>query len=191
LDKSVDYRTEWLKYGVVGYVACIEGYFRLLIADLIDSGFAFSGNIANFKDLKFDVDSVLAIHSRKITLGEMVAHLVPLNNFQEIAKNLSVILGLDFIKYLKEHPLSQWNPEPFEKVFPKFFSGIEELFRLRHVYAHELAPRQRVSPARIDRCIGAGAMFVTLTEEYVSTDFLSKTPTKRKTRKGAGSDEKK
>ena len=103
LNKSVDYRDEWLKYGVIGYMACVEGYFRVLIADLIDAGAPFSENVANFKDLKLGVDSVIAIHSKKITLGDFVANLLPLNNFQDIANNLSVILGLDFTKYFKEH----------------------------------------------------------------------------------------
>jgi hypothetical protein len=179
LNKSVDYRNEWLKYGIIGYVACIEGYFRVLITDLIDADLLRSENIANFKELKLGVDSVIAIHSKKVTLGEFVSHILPLNNFQDIAKNLSVILDLDFIKYLKEQPCSEWNPKPFGEVFPEFFSEIEELFRLRHVYAHELAPRQRVSPRQIERCIGAGALFVTKTEEYLSRDFLTIPTVKR------------
>lgn len=179
LSKSVDYRDEWLKYGVVGYVACVEGYFRVLIADLIDAGAPFSENVANFKDLKLGVDSVIAIHSKKITFGDFVANLLPLNNFQDIANNLSVILGLDFTKYFKEHPCSKWNPKPFGEVFPKFFSEIPELFRLRHVYAHELATRQRVSPRHIESCIGKGAMLVIHTEDYVSKDFLSTSPKKK------------
>jgi hypothetical protein len=86
---------------------------------------------------------------------------------------MSIVLGLDFLKYLKGQPASKWVKKPFGEVFPDFFSKVEELFNLRHVYAHELAPSQKVSAKKIEDAIGAGAMLVTQVEELIKKDFLT------------------
>ncbi len=56
-------------------VACIEGYFKLLIANLIDFGNPFRDNARNFKDVKFSIDIVLSLQTSEITVGEFISHL--------------------------------------------------------------------------------------------------------------------
>lgn len=170
--KHVSFRDEWLKYGAIGYVACIEGCFRLLFADLINHGPPFSENITGFKDIKVGVEAVVAIHSEKVTLGEFISHLLPVNNVSDINGNMSIVLGIDFLKHLKKQPVSKYNPKPFEDVFPDSIGMVERLFQIRHLYCHELATRERVSVREIENCIGDAASFVLRTEEIVSQDFL-------------------
>lgn len=56
-------KKELLKYGPIGYVACIEGYFRLLLKELIDYGSPYSENVSKLEEVKFTAEVVIAITS--------------------------------------------------------------------------------------------------------------------------------
>ena len=49
LSPSTTYKAEWLKYGAIGYIACVEGYIRLLISDIIDRGDPFTSRIPTLR----------------------------------------------------------------------------------------------------------------------------------------------
>ncbi|MGF1886359.1 hypothetical protein L4D13_09465 [Photobacterium profundum] len=171
LDNSVTYKNEWLKYGAIGYIGAMEGYFRLLIADLINAGAPYRDRITDLKDIKFSPEVVLAIHDKKISLGEFVSHLLPINRISDIDNHLSILLGEPFIKNLKNMPTyPPANMIPFSQKFPDTFGDVEKLFELRHVYAHELASKERVSVRKLETYIGSAAHFIYQTEELISTN---------------------
>src|SRR5262249_21173238 len=66
MDPKTDFRREWLKYGAIGYIACVEGYFRMLYTDLVNFGEPYLGRVSEFKDIRLNLDDVVAIHSRKV-----------------------------------------------------------------------------------------------------------------------------
>src|SRR3990172_4381297 len=80
LKRDIKFRDEWLKYGAIGYIACIEGYFKMLFADLINLGSPFSENIKKFSDISFKIDSVVAIYSNQVNLGVFVSHLLSIHS---------------------------------------------------------------------------------------------------------------
>jgi len=147
-DPKTDFRHEWLRYGAIGYIACVEGYFRMLFADLINSGKPYSDNITNFKDLKITIDDVLALHSRKVSLGEYVVPLLPLNGIQDINYCLSTILGEDFLHAFNALPTGDRVLTPIGDLFPETILEVEALFQLRHLYCHELATKPEYSHAK-------------------------------------------
>jgi len=161
------YRQEWLKYGAIGYIACVEGYFRLLIARIIDSGDPYVSRITNLKDVRFTPESVVAIYKKQVTLGNFIAHLLPINGVSDINSHLSALLDTDYIKHYLAQPLSQWNPNPIGQVFDKEMARLEKLFKLRHLYAHELATKEKVPVKEMEHLIGAAASFVILTDRIV------------------------
>lgn len=173
------FRRELLKYCPIGYIASVEGYFRLLYADLIDSGTPYVENVIQFKDIKFTLDAVLAVHTRKVTLGEFIAHLLPLNNISDINYVMSTIIGQDFIDLLKKHPTSNLNPTPIGKLWPNMIGDVEEFFLLRHLYAHELATKEKVNIRKIEKCMGSTALFIISTENLVNQQLFKHTKTKR------------
>lgn len=139
---------------------------------MIDAGSPYIENIINFKDIKFTAESILAIHQRKVSLGEFISHLLPINNVTDINVNMSIIIGEDFLNLLKQHPASERNPQPLGQVFPEMIGGVEDFFRLRHLYAHELATKEPVSVRKIESCMSSMAIFIVHTEELTNQQLL-------------------
>jgi hypothetical protein len=168
-------KAELMKYIPVGYVACIEGYCRLLIKELIDSGPPFQERATSFDEIKFNIETVIAIRSRKVSLGEYIAHLIPLNNLADINRAFSILIGEDFLTQLKKVDTLTTKSGPRKLAYPllndKAMSGLQELFRLRHIFAHELALREKVSARRIQNCVSGGASFVITLEEYINNQL--------------------
>lgn len=111
-------RDEWLKYGAIGYVACIEGYLRLLVADLIDHGDPYLSNVAQFNDLRLKLEPITAVQSGRITFGEFVSHMVPISSVEDIDHRLSALLSLDFLSHLNKSAIHPTIESPFEESFP-------------------------------------------------------------------------
>jgi hypothetical protein len=165
-------KAELMKYIPIGYVACIEGYCRILIKELIDSGSPFQERAAAFDEIKFNMETVIAVIARKVSLGEYVSHLIPLNNLADINRAFSILIGEDFLSHLKKVDTLTTKSGPHKLAQPllndKAISGLQELFRLRHIFAHELALRENVSARRIQNCVSGGASFVITLEEYIN-----------------------
>ena len=173
LEDEVDYKNEWLKYSAIGYIACLEGYIRLLIADLINFGEPYTTNVKNFRDIKFSIENIVAINLRKVTFGDYISHLLPINSIQDINGNLSTILNIDFLSELKAWPCKVWNDDPVSKVFPDIIYRPQQLFELRHLYCHELATKEKVKVDDIEHCISTTAAFVFFIEEIIKEKFLT------------------
>lgn len=172
LPDEIDYKNEWLKYSAIGYIACLEGYFRLLIADLINFGEPYITNVKNFRDIKFSLENIVAIHLKKVTLGDYISHLLSINSINDVNFNISTILDIDFFTELKAFPCKLWNNDPVSKVFPDIISSPQKFFELRHLYCHELATREKVKIENIELYISTTAAFVILTEELITERFL-------------------
>jgi hypothetical protein len=172
-------KSELLKYFPIGLVACIEGYFRLVYKGLIDHGPPYRDNVINFKDLKLTMDSVLAIHSQTISLGEFVAHLLPGNNLDDINRNMSVLMDEDFLERLKRTPIPAEGKEAknmSEAEIEDFvFSGVKRLFELRHIHCHELATSGVVKGESIEGCAVAALALAHFTELLIR-ELLGENP---------------
>jgi len=167
-------RLELIKYAPIGYVACLEGYLRLCLKQLIDSGDPYIDRVSEIEALRFDCRTVLAMTKDKISLGQYVSHVVPLNNVKDISSVFSVILAEDFLTAVKSiNYMINEDGTRFALRTPMFdaedYQALEELFRLRHIFAHELAPREKVKPNVIRDCISAAAAFVTACETLFRT----------------------
>ena len=168
---SVTWRNEWLKYSAIGYIACVEGYFRLLIADLINYGDPYMSHVPDMKNIKFSAESVIAIHSKNISLGEFVAHLLPFNGVADINAHLSTLLGTDYLKYYLNQQVSSHNSKTIGEVYPDEMKLLENLFQLRHLYAHELATKERFPLRKIESLVGSAAMFVMLSDAIINKEW--------------------
>lgn len=172
-EPATRFRREWLKYGAIGYIACVEGYFRMLISDLINHGDPYAARIVGFKDLKISMEDLVAIHARRVSLGEYVAHLVSLNGVSDINYCLSMLIGDDFLTLFRQQPASEWNPQEIGKLLPDTIQNVDALYQLRHLFCHELAPKAVVQPRKITNYIGSAATLVWHTEELVQRLLLT------------------
>ena len=177
LDKSVSWRNEWLKYSAIGYVACVEGYIRLLIADVINQGQPYLDRVSNFKEIKFTAEIIVAFQKNEITLGDYISHLLPINNLSDINSHLSILLDADYIKFYKQQPLSDGDSRLIGDVFENELGELERLFKLRHMHAHELATKERFPVGKIEELVGAAAVFVIFTDEIFDR-ILANAPNK-------------
>lgn len=80
-------------------------------------------------------------------------------------QNLPTLLG-----YLA-HPIGAQNSALIGDLFPDELAQVERLFKLRHMYAHELATKEHISVRSLENLISAAATFVSLTEDFVTEDW--------------------
>jgi hypothetical protein len=171
---------EILPYFPIRLVACFEGYFRLVYADLIDQVPQFQNNTAtNFKDKKLTLEDALSLRQHSLSLGEYIAHLLRTNNLGDIKRNVNGITGSDFIEDVKTtraklYPYSQTALLPEWEVDEdaQLISGVERIFELRHIFCHELAPTESVSIGEINEYSYTAVRFLHISEAVV-TGYLT------------------
>ena len=153
-----NYNSEILKYIPISTVSCFEAFFKSVIKELVDFGEPFSKNIVNFnqsKNIKLDFEIIGAIQTKSVTVGELVGHLLPFNNFEDIKSNLSVIIGKDFIEEMKNfdkksvyHTANALNYDKKNRL-PEIIKSVKETYELRHIFCHEFATNVNIDKDRI------------------------------------------
>ena len=136
-----DIKREVIRYSFICLIACLEGYFRLVIKDLVDKSEICRKNIQNINDLKFDIKSVLAINVKEVSIGEFVSHLVPLSSFEQLNKNLSTITDSDFMEELKQVEV-KYEKEERRKMYSDTPKYVKKTYEFRNIYCHELSPKK-------------------------------------------------
>ncbi|MCJ8208142.1 DUF1311 domain-containing protein [Mucilaginibacter sp. RS28] len=133
-----------IKYLAIATVSCYETFFRTIVKDFIDFGSPYSDNIIKLDQLniKIDFDTLHAIQSQFITLGDLISHLLPFNNLKDIDRNMSIITGKSFLKSLKSYRskslfIDDTEKNYFTKNINTIISSIEKVFELRHIFCHE------------------------------------------------------
>lgn len=157
-------KREIIRYFPIAIVACVEGYYKLAIADLIDYGaknrsVPYFSNVGKLK-VSFNIEMALQLHEHSISLGTYVSHQVKFNKFDELCSKMTLLIDRDFKELIREGrkqnivqlrlPIfteGEWAELDREEE-SKFFRDLKKIFYLRHIYAHELAPT--VSLERIE-----------------------------------------
>jgi hypothetical protein len=132
-------KQEMIRYISVGVVSCLEGYFRLIIRRLIDHGSPYRENAVKLEDLRIDLTTITRMEDAKVTVGEIISHLVRISSFDDINRHLSTLLATEYFAALRPMPIS--NMGTFEKVHPRGWQTLATVFQDRHVACHELNPR--------------------------------------------------
>jgi len=170
--KADGFREEFLKYLPIGYVAAFESYLRLAIRDLIDFGPPYSENAKGFQDFKFQIETVLAITAKRASVGEFIAHLLPIRNLRDINSAMSVLIGEDFLERLKRTKLSVVGGSKQETLEQHYesnvFAAVEDAFLLRHMFCHEFATAEQIDQDRLWNSTRGVFMFVLATESLLN-----------------------
>lgn len=120
--------------------------------------------------LKLDLELAGALYGGKFTMGELVAHHLSYSDIETIVGAMSVALDADFPKLVRDIRFSAEG----EQIFPDWdanFSRLKELFRLRHVLAHELGLKEKLSKEQLKPLLFAATRFVHATEVVVQNHF--------------------
>jgi len=145
-DNSGRFKNELLRYIPISMVACFEAFFKSAVRDLIDFGNPFSDNVKKFnqaQNIKLDFDMLGAIQAKSLTIGELIAHVLPYNNLSDVNSNLTTLIGFDFLSELKKFKKkSQFEAEnTFRSDFVEraggIFQSVERMYKIRHIFCHE------------------------------------------------------
>ena len=167
---------EFLRYFPVAMVACIEGYFRLVIRELIDHGepFLSRAEVLLRRDLKLDFLILKELHGDSLTLGELIAHLSRCNKLSDIDSNISQLLGSNFLEGLKR-VYDRWEYEVSKKpkvlIIPdpkKTYANVEKTFSMRHIICHEFANDSQFSSEEIRDAVEECVRFLRASRELIA-----------------------
>ena len=130
---------ELIRYIPIALTACLEGYFKRSVKDLVDSKDKYRQNIRVLKNIKFDLDSVLAIEGRTVTIGEFVSHLISVASLEDIDGHMTAILGESFLKTVKTTQFVVFQDDEKKRLPKSVFETLTQMFEMRHVYCHEIS----------------------------------------------------
>ena len=168
--ESTEANVELSRYFPVALVACIEGYFRIAIADLIDKGSPFIERVPKLRDVSISVDAAVAIQVKKASLGEYVSHLLSISSLEDVNRALGTLLELDFLETLLSSQFDLFDGEPpvqLDEVRSDFILAVKELFQIRHMLCHEFAPDLALDNAELLRLFTAAEVLVALAEVII------------------------
>lgn len=140
------FKNELLRYIPISMVACFEAFFKSAVRDLVDFGSPFSENVKKFnqaQNIKLDFDVLGAMQAKSLTIGELIAHILPFNNLQDVNSNITTLIGKDFISELKKFKMkSRFESEnAFRSDFVdragEIFQSVDRVYKIRHIFCHE------------------------------------------------------
>ena len=167
--------SELVRYFPVALIACLEGYFRMAIKDLIDAGEPFLTNAEKpASSLKLDFTVLRAVHGKTITVGELVAHGIQLSRLDHLEAVLSNLLGTGFLQALRT-TTDRWAQEvkgaPVTPILGKpdeVFAYVSRTFELRHIICHEIASAYKIEAAEVACCFESCVAFLRAADELIS-----------------------
>lgn len=138
------------RYIPIGLVSCLEGYFRVVYANLLDFGSPYRERVNKLDINKsaFTLDTIFSLEQSRVSAGEFAAHILKTSSLDDINNIMEVLTGENFLEQFKrEFSNSQKNqiqmslfPMDDEDLANQVIIDIKRLFELRHMYAHEIDP---------------------------------------------------
>lgn len=133
----------------VSLIAATEGYFRSRVKLLVDNCEICAANAAPFMERgKTDHSLVLDLIGKKVSLGDVIAVFVKCNNPNDIITTFGQLMGINVLERICDGSLGS----PTGKEFSQWIADVAEIFRLRHIFAHELAPNSLIDLEAFSRC---------------------------------------
>jgi hypothetical protein len=171
-DKS---NTEIVRYFPVALIACLEGYFRMVIRELVDTGEPYLSNAEKLaSSIKLDFTALRAIHGKEITVGELIAHALPLSKLEHLESALSTLIGKKYLEELRA-TTNRWLHEivgdPITPILAnpdEVYANVARTFELRHIICHELASAYEIETDEVARCFESCVASLRASDECIS-----------------------
>lgn len=123
-----------------------------------------------------------ALYGRDITLGNFIAHMISINNLEQIDTHISTLIGKKFLEEIKNH-FSRWDVEVYKKTkIPmmdnptKIYKDISKTFELRHIFAHETATNIEINIDLIKNLFESSVSFLNTASDYVNEFIFPNSP---------------
>jgi len=157
--------SELFRHFPVAAVAVLESHFKATVASIINAGSPYlERGLALAKDrLRSAIDVVSLLHRKAVTIGEVVAHVIPFNSVSSLEAALCALFDADF-KTLVANAKDPYHVRSgvvsaAEALVPsaeQLWRGLALAFERRHILAHEAATKFELSfddaKAAVDSC---------------------------------------
>jgi hypothetical protein len=154
-------------------VTLLEVFTRSWAAKLIDHGVPYTERALELKiDIKINLSLVTAIQGRTITMGDLIAHNLPVNSFGQICGVFQTLLAADFLSLLGEAQTSRTTLQEmmdgkFDHMSPRQIitdadrmrRSLVRLFEVRNILCHELPAKQVYESGEIAGFLSAAKEF--------------------------------
>jgi len=175
--------TELLKYFPVALVACLEGYFRLAIKELVDAGPPYLNRSRDLvANAKIDFEIFNALHGKRITIGEFIAHSVSLSELSLVNRAMSILLDKSMLTELRtvadraNHEVMGNPKTPILSDPDHVYAAVSNTFEMRHVICHEMATNFEVVAEDVERGFAATVAFLKAADELVKETLYPNAP---------------
>ncbi len=164
-------------------VTILEVSTRRQMAQLIDHAKEFTDRAVELsKNFKMDFATVRDIQGRAITLGDIVAHSVPVNAFGQILDYFETLLGKP-LRPLLAGAVDRWRteieeepPEPIISDFDGLANRLGRLFKIRHILCHELPAKPVYSVTEVGDFLDDAVRFTKALEEVLTFEQYGLVP---------------
>lgn len=162
--------SEFADFVPIRIVTIIEVFIREVIRELVDHGQPYVDRAERLtKGTRIDFVFASHVHSRKLSIGDIVAHSISINNPTQIISYFSILIP-DFTQKLKVSH-SRWSEDKESWPLPPIISDYDDtiarlarLFEIRHIVAHELPRRRMYETLEIDGLLAAAIEFLGSTD---------------------------
>lgn len=171
---------EAAEFVVVRLVTIIEVFVRVTIASLIDSDTEYADRAEGLLKGKLDYALAKSLHGRKVTLGELVAHSLPLSNVKAILAAYEPLLpgfrkGLEVVteRWIEEKGSNQ--PIILQDA-DKTIGAVDTAFETRHILVHELPQEPPYDIGAIADLLSHGLTFVDAMDWQITAETKGYVP---------------
>lgn len=148
--RNIQNHVEVSDFYLIRSVTYLEIFTRVQVAALVDHGEQYTSRAVELtKDKKIDFATVQGIQGRVITLGDIIAHNIPVNQFHQIVSHFEILLGVK-LRPLLVNAIDRWSveikkkpQEPIIADYDRMAANLTRLFEVRHILCHE-SPRDPV-----------------------------------------------
>ncbi len=177
LDESIS------DFYLIRAVTFLEVFTRQQIAMLIDHANEYTDRAVELsKHFKMDFALVRDVQGRAITLGDIVAHSVPVNSFSQVFSYFETLLGKK-LRPLMEVAVDRWSaeieekpPEPIIRDFDVLANRLSGLFEIRHILCHEMPSKPVYQVSEVADFLEEATRFAKALEEILTFEKFGIVP---------------
>lgn len=153
-----------LEYVPVKIVACFEQFFRDEYKEILYNPKTKKRlkEVDAFKNAKFDLDIIGAFEDNTISLGDYLSYLVPCSKLEDINSALSQLLHIKFLEEISK-----------KKKGRQILQTVNEVFRLRHIYCHEVPFKDTITKEMASRFISDACIFLEYSDDTIRNALYS------------------